>query len=153
MFKSYGSQHSMYRTCGPQDMISLVIPRIGDTMHQPNYKFTSYSYAFPSLVCLLLLSSPNLLCAHYFCFDQICSALTTSAFPRFCVCHIFSMLALSTFAMPLPYLLSSYSSFALDLPLQVFFLERQICLLEHQICSSLIFNCRSLNDIQSSLLK
>jgi hypothetical protein len=25
-----GSRHSMSRTCGPRDMISLVIPRIGD---------------------------------------------------------------------------------------------------------------------------
>ena len=26
----YGSRYSMYRTCGPRDIISLVIPRIGD---------------------------------------------------------------------------------------------------------------------------
>jgi len=27
----YGSRYSMYSTCGPQDIISLVIPRLGDT--------------------------------------------------------------------------------------------------------------------------
>jgi hypothetical protein len=26
----YGSRYSMSRTCGPRDIISLVIPRIGD---------------------------------------------------------------------------------------------------------------------------
>jgi hypothetical protein len=30
MLKSSGSRHSMSRTCGPRDMISLVIPRVGD---------------------------------------------------------------------------------------------------------------------------
>jgi hypothetical protein len=30
MLKSFGSRHSMSRTCGPRDMISLVIPRLGD---------------------------------------------------------------------------------------------------------------------------
>jgi hypothetical protein len=30
MLKSSGSRYSMSRTCGPQDMISLVIPRLGD---------------------------------------------------------------------------------------------------------------------------
>jgi hypothetical protein len=30
MLKSFGSQYSMSRTCGPQDVISLVIPRLGD---------------------------------------------------------------------------------------------------------------------------
>jgi hypothetical protein len=30
ILKSYGYRHSMSRTCGPRDMISLVIPRIGD---------------------------------------------------------------------------------------------------------------------------
>jgi hypothetical protein len=28
----YGSRYSMSRTCGPRDIISLVIPRIGDNM-------------------------------------------------------------------------------------------------------------------------
>jgi hypothetical protein len=30
MLKSFGSRYSMSRTCGPRDMISLVIPRLGD---------------------------------------------------------------------------------------------------------------------------
>jgi hypothetical protein len=30
MLKSSGSWHSMSRTCGPRDVISLVIPRLGD---------------------------------------------------------------------------------------------------------------------------
>jgi hypothetical protein len=30
MLKSSGSRHSMSRTCVPRDMISLVIPRVGD---------------------------------------------------------------------------------------------------------------------------
>jgi hypothetical protein len=32
MLKSSGSRHPMSRTYGPRDMISLVIPRIGDNM-------------------------------------------------------------------------------------------------------------------------
>jgi hypothetical protein len=48
--------------------------------HQPTYKFTISSYAFPSLVFLLLLSSPNLPCARYFFLHQIFSTLATSAF-------------------------------------------------------------------------
>lgn len=32
MLKSYGSWYSMSRTYGPQDMISLVIPRLGDNI-------------------------------------------------------------------------------------------------------------------------
>ena len=32
MLKSFGSRHSMSRTCGPRDMISLVIPRVGDNI-------------------------------------------------------------------------------------------------------------------------
>jgi hypothetical protein len=31
--KSYGSRYSMFRTCGPRNIISLVIPRIGDNIH------------------------------------------------------------------------------------------------------------------------
>jgi hypothetical protein len=30
MLKLSNSQYSMSRTCGPQDVISLVIPRVGD---------------------------------------------------------------------------------------------------------------------------
>ena len=30
--ESYGSQYSMSRTCGPRDIISLVIPRLGDNI-------------------------------------------------------------------------------------------------------------------------
>jgi hypothetical protein len=30
MLKSYGSQNSISRTCGPQYVISLIIPRLGD---------------------------------------------------------------------------------------------------------------------------
>jgi hypothetical protein len=30
----YGSRYSMSRTCGPRDIISLVIPRLGDNNHQ-----------------------------------------------------------------------------------------------------------------------
>jgi hypothetical protein len=30
ILKSSGSRHSMSRTCGPREMISLVIPRVGD---------------------------------------------------------------------------------------------------------------------------
>jgi hypothetical protein len=30
MLKSFGSRYSMSRTCGPRDVISLVIPRLGD---------------------------------------------------------------------------------------------------------------------------
>jgi hypothetical protein len=30
MLKSSGSRYSMSRTCGPRDVISLVIPRLGD---------------------------------------------------------------------------------------------------------------------------
>jgi len=43
---------------------------------------TSSSFASLSLECLFLLSSPNILCAHYFYFRQICSALTTFDFSR-----------------------------------------------------------------------
>jgi hypothetical protein len=32
MLKSFGSWYSMSRTCGPRDVISLVIPRLGDNM-------------------------------------------------------------------------------------------------------------------------
>jgi hypothetical protein len=31
--RQYGSRYSMSRTRGPQDIISLVIPRLGDNMH------------------------------------------------------------------------------------------------------------------------
>jgi hypothetical protein len=31
----YGSRYSMSRTCGPRDIISLVIPRLGDNMAYP----------------------------------------------------------------------------------------------------------------------
>jgi hypothetical protein len=31
----YGSRYSMSRTCGPLDIISLVIPRIGDNNKDP----------------------------------------------------------------------------------------------------------------------
>jgi hypothetical protein len=30
----YGSRYSMSSTCGPQDIIALVIPRLGDNMSQ-----------------------------------------------------------------------------------------------------------------------
>jgi hypothetical protein len=32
----YGSQYSMSRTCGPRDIISLVIPRLGDNRSNIN---------------------------------------------------------------------------------------------------------------------
>jgi hypothetical protein len=32
----YGSRYSMSRTCGPRDIISLVIPRIGDNNAEPS---------------------------------------------------------------------------------------------------------------------
>jgi hypothetical protein len=32
MLKSFGSHHFISKTCGPQDMISLVIPRVGDNI-------------------------------------------------------------------------------------------------------------------------
>jgi hypothetical protein len=98
---------------------------------------TSSSFSFPSLVCLLLLSSPNLLCARYFFFHQICSALATSAFTRSTRHSLLtfviscSMLTPSTFTLPSLDLLASTS--ALDIPLQFFLLECQIYLLEHQI--------------------
>jgi hypothetical protein len=38
----YGSQYSMSRTCGPQDIISLVIPKLGDNMQQFLVKMCIY---------------------------------------------------------------------------------------------------------------
>jgi hypothetical protein len=40
MLKSSGSRHSMSRTYGPRDMISLVIPRIGDNKYKTIKIFT-----------------------------------------------------------------------------------------------------------------
>jgi hypothetical protein len=41
MLKSFGSQYSMSRTCGPRDVISLVIPRLGDNMdHRISISFS-----------------------------------------------------------------------------------------------------------------
>jgi hypothetical protein len=60
--------------------------------HQPTYKFMSSSYAFPSLVCLMLLSSPNLFCARYFYFHHICSTLVASAFTKYVLCSLLLLL-------------------------------------------------------------
>jgi hypothetical protein len=38
MLKSSDSRHSMFRTCGPRDMISLVILRVGDNRNENNAK-------------------------------------------------------------------------------------------------------------------
>jgi hypothetical protein len=58
MLKSSGSRHSMSRTCGPRDMISLVIPRIGDNRNQPlahtSANFGKSLNANPNSVCCLL---------------------------------------------------------------------------------------------------
>jgi hypothetical protein len=57
MLKSSGSRHSMSRTCGPRDIIPLVIPRIGD--NKPSIfvppRCTKCTQFFRNS-CLLLLS-------------------------------------------------------------------------------------------------
>jgi hypothetical protein len=52
MLKSSSSRHSMSRTYGPRDMISLVIPRVGDnTSHK--YAHSPNNGAPSTLVCIL----------------------------------------------------------------------------------------------------
>jgi hypothetical protein len=40
----YGSRHSMFRTYGPRDIISLVIPRIGD--NRVHTSFVAFSHVW-----------------------------------------------------------------------------------------------------------
>jgi hypothetical protein len=54
MPKSSGSRYSMSRTCGPRDVISLVIPRLGD--NKLNYNQThNNSGPKPTLLNILSL--------------------------------------------------------------------------------------------------
>jgi hypothetical protein len=41
----YGSRYSMSRTCGPRDIISLVIPRLGDNTSRGVY---------PEISCVMI---------------------------------------------------------------------------------------------------
>jgi len=140
----------------------------------------SVSFAFPSLVYFMLLSSPNLLCIYYFFFHRI-FALVTSAFTRSALhplhmllpdqldnhsfCWIFLVLTPCAFARSirrsfLLFFLFLHRIFLFFLLVMSYIfiykfllLEFQIYLLLHQIWYSLIFNRHSLNDIQSTLFK
>jgi hypothetical protein len=53
MLKSFASRYSMSRTCGPRDMISLVIPRVGDNRVLDPEEILVWDY-LPSLERLFL---------------------------------------------------------------------------------------------------
>jgi hypothetical protein len=45
----YGSRYSMSRTCGPRDIISLVIPRLGDNKIKVEVKYNKCLFIVVSL--------------------------------------------------------------------------------------------------------
>jgi hypothetical protein len=62
----YGSRYSMSRTCGPRDIISLVIPRLGDNTRVWFFRIYDFllklgfsKFTIPSFIDLNHLSWPH----------------------------------------------------------------------------------------------